>query len=64
MTIYQFAVQEEQRYRIKQIHKYTCDYLLDFVCEHEKKILLNSHTLNFKFNESKISLSLVTEFSE
>lgn len=30
MTIYLFAVQEEQRFSIKQIHKYACDYLLDW----------------------------------
>jgi hypothetical protein len=30
MTIYLFTVQEEQRFSIKQIHKYACDYLLDW----------------------------------
>ena len=30
MTFYLFAVQEEQRISIKQIHKYTCDWLLDW----------------------------------
>jgi hypothetical protein len=30
MTIYLFAVQEEQRFSIKQIHKYVCDYLHDW----------------------------------
>ena len=30
MTIYLFAVQEEQRFTIKQIHKYACDYLRDW----------------------------------
>ena len=30
MTIYLFAVQEEQRLSVKQIHKYACDYLLDW----------------------------------
>ena len=30
MTIYLFAVQEEHRISIKQIHKYACDYLLDW----------------------------------
>ena len=30
MTIYLFAVQEEQRFSIKQIHKYACDYLIDW----------------------------------
>jgi hypothetical protein len=30
MTIYLFTVQEEQRFSIKQIHKFTCDYLLDW----------------------------------
>ena len=30
MTIYLFAVQEEQRFTIKQIHKFACDYLLDW----------------------------------
>lgn len=30
MTIYLFSVQEEQRIGIKQIHKYACDYLLDW----------------------------------
>lgn len=30
MTIYLFAVQEEQRTDIKQIHRYACDYLLDW----------------------------------
>jgi hypothetical protein len=30
MAIYLFAVQEEQRFSIKQIHKYACDYLLDW----------------------------------
>jgi len=29
MTIYLFAVQEEHRFNIKQIHKYTCDYFRD-----------------------------------
>jgi Transposase DDE domain len=27
MTIYLFTVQEEQRFSVKQIHKYACDYL-------------------------------------
>ncbi len=30
MTIYLFAVQEEQRMGIKQIHRYACDYLFDW----------------------------------
>ncbi|MBJ7879443.1 transposase [Gelidibacter salicanalis] len=30
MTIYLFAVQEEQRTDIKQIHRYACEYLLDW----------------------------------
>lgn len=30
MTIYLFAVQEEQRFSIKQIHKYASDYLRDW----------------------------------
>ena len=30
MTIYLFAVQEEQRFSVKQIHKFACDYLLDW----------------------------------
>jgi hypothetical protein len=30
MTIYLFAVQEEQRFSVKQIHKYACDYLFDW----------------------------------
>lgn len=30
MTIYLFTVQEEQRFSVKQIHKYACDYLLDW----------------------------------
>jgi hypothetical protein len=30
MTIYLFTVQEEQRFSIKQIHKYACDYLRDW----------------------------------
>ncbi len=30
MTIYLFTVQEEQRFSIKQIHKYACDYLHDW----------------------------------
>jgi hypothetical protein len=30
MTIYLFTVQEEQRFSIKQIHKFACDYLLDW----------------------------------
>jgi hypothetical protein len=30
MTIYLFAVQEERRFSIKEIHKYACDYLLDW----------------------------------
>jgi hypothetical protein len=30
MTIYLFAVQEEQCLNVKQIHKYTCDYLIDW----------------------------------
>jgi hypothetical protein len=30
MTIYLFTVQEEQRFSIKQIYKFTCDYLLDW----------------------------------
>jgi len=30
MTIYLFAVQEEHRISIKEIHKYACDYLLDW----------------------------------
>ena len=31
MTIYLFAVQEEQRFCIKQIHKFACDYLLNWL---------------------------------
>ena len=30
MTIYLFTVQEEQRFSIKQIHKYACEYLFDW----------------------------------
>ncbi|WP_199742846.1 transposase [Flavobacterium sp. LS1P28] len=30
MTIYLFTVQEEQCFSIKQIHKYACDYLIDW----------------------------------
>jgi hypothetical protein len=30
MDICLFAVQEEQRFSVKQIHKYACDYLLDW----------------------------------
>ena len=30
MTIYLFTVQEEQRFGIKQIHSFACDYLLDW----------------------------------
>ena len=30
MTIYLFAVQEGKRLNFKQIHKYACDYLLDW----------------------------------
>jgi hypothetical protein len=30
MAIYLFAVEEEQRFSVKQIHKYACDYLLDW----------------------------------
>lgn len=30
MTIYLFAVQEVQRFSIKQIYGYACDYLLDW----------------------------------
>ena len=30
MTIYLFTVQEEQRFSVKQIHKFACDYLLDW----------------------------------
>lgn len=30
MTIYLFSVQEEQCFSIKQIHKFACDYLLDW----------------------------------
>lgn len=30
MTIYLFTVQEERRFSIKEIHKYACDYLLDW----------------------------------
>jgi hypothetical protein len=30
MTICLFAVQEEHRFNIKQIHKYTCDYFRDW----------------------------------
>jgi hypothetical protein len=30
MTIYLFAVQEEQRFSVTHIHKYACDYLLDW----------------------------------
>ena len=29
MTIYLFLVQEEQRFSIKEIHRFACDYLLD-----------------------------------
>ena len=30
MTIYLFSVQEELRFSVKQIHKYACDYLIDW----------------------------------
>ncbi|MFV7237025.1 transposase [Flavobacterium sp. ZB4R12] len=30
MTIYLFSVEEEQRFSVKQIHKYACDWLLDW----------------------------------
>ena len=30
MTIYLFSVQEEQRFSVKHIHKYACDYLLEW----------------------------------
>lgn len=30
MTIYLFSVQEEQRFSIKEIHRFACDYLLDW----------------------------------
>jgi Transposase DDE domain len=30
MTIYLFTIQEEQRFSLKHIHKYACDYLLDW----------------------------------
>lgn len=34
MTIYLFAVQEERRISIKEIHKYACEYLLDWFPKH------------------------------
>ncbi len=30
MTIYLFAIEEEQRFTVKQIHKFACDYLLSW----------------------------------